>query len=234
MTNLYNTNNPLNDKQNLYDSYNNFIISDDRNLFFKMIKRVELYEKVKHLNGDIVECGVFKGAGLLVWLKMMEMYEPHSIKKVIGFDFFDSDFVETIENEIDRETMRQVFTRCKSLPKDEISFKGIENKIIISGFKNSRFELVQGDISKTSKNYLLNKPGFRISLLYLDLDLEKPTYDTLENLYDRIVPGGIIVFDEYAYHAWSESNAVDCFIQNKKLELVNTNIQSPTAYVVKK
>jgi hypothetical protein len=233
MKNLYNNEGPLNDKQSLYDYYNNFIISDDRNLFFKLIMRNNLFEKVKHLNGDIVECGVFKGAGLLVWLKLIDMYQSHSIKKVIGFDFFNPTFVDELKNKIDRETMRQVFTRCNDLSVDEVSIEGIENKILNSGFKKNKFELIKGDISETSKEFLTDKPGFRISLLYLDLDLEKPTLDTLENFYDRIVPGGIIVFDEYAYHCWSESNAVDEFINKKQLKLINTHLQSPTAYLIK-
>lgn len=233
MINLYNSNEKLSDKQNLYDSYNNYIISEDRNLFYKMVMRINLFEKVKHLHGDIVECGVFKGAGLLLWLKLLDMYEPNSIKKVLGFDFFDPGFVDKIPDEIDRETMKQVFTRCSDLKTSEVSFEGITDKIKNSGFKSNRFELIKGDISLTSKEFLKERPGFRISLLYLDLDLEKPTMDTLENFWDRIVPGGIIVFDEYAYHSWSESNAVDRFLEGKNIKLINTNIQSPTAYLIK-
>jgi hypothetical protein len=47
------------------------------------------------------------------------------------------------------------------------------------------------------------------------------------------VPGGLVVFDEYAYHIWSESNAVDKFIKEKGLCLYNTHIESPTAYIIK-
>ena len=46
------------------------------------------------------------------------------------------------------------------------------------------------------------------------MDIDKPTYESLINLYERIVRGGIIVFDEYACNKWSESNAVDRFFRN--------------------
>jgi hypothetical protein len=65
------------------------------------------------------------------------------------------------------------------------------------------------------------------------MDLEKPTYDALVVFWDRIVKGGIIVFDEYGYNAWTESNAVDRFISEKKLRLHKIDLQSPTAYVIK-
>ena len=100
------------------------------------------------------------------------------------------------------------------------------------GFESEKFKLVKGDISETSKSFYEDKPGARISLLYLDLDLEIPTYNVLVNLYDKIVDGGIIVFDEYAYHIWSEANAVDKFLQEYPgAELKHTFIKAPTAYI---
>lgn len=53
-----------------------------------MIKRSELYLNVKDIVGDILEFGVFKGASIALWSKLINMYEPNSITKVIGFDFF--------------------------------------------------------------------------------------------------------------------------------------------------
>ena len=233
MLNIYNDDKKIDDKQVLYDSYNFFMMSDDRKLFFKLYWRIKFFEMVKHLHGDIVECGVFKGSGLLLWLKLLDYKQSNSLKKVIGFDFFGQDFVKTLKDDIDKEMMGQVFSRDSELKNDDISIKGIKNKIKQAGFSDDRYQLVQGDISKTSFQFLENRPGFRISLLYLDLDLEKPTYDTLTALWDRVVPGGVVVFDEYAYHSWSEANAVDKFIDEKGLCLENTDIETPTAFIIK-
>jgi hypothetical protein len=69
----------------------------------------------------------------------------------------------------------------------------------------------------------------------LDVDLEIPTRDTLTALWDRVVPGGMVVFDEYAYHAWGESNAVDAFMKEHGggRQLHTTGIAAPTAYLIK-
>jgi hypothetical protein len=77
-------------EQSVYDNYNNFIFSDDDRVFNKMSKRIELYLQIQNLVGDIFEFGVLKGAGISLWLKLLKMYEPNSITKVIGFDFFDT------------------------------------------------------------------------------------------------------------------------------------------------
>lgn len=231
--NIYNQKSNLNDNQQIYEIYNSFISSSERKVFFKMLWRIKFWEMTKDIHGDIIECGVFKGIGLILWLKLLEMEHPHSIKKVIGFDFFNPDFVNNLSNH-DKNAMSQVFKRDKKLKKSDTSIENVKEKIIQAGIKNNKFDLVKGDISITSLDYIKDKPGLRISLLYLDLDLEKPTYDALNTFWERVVPNGIIVFDEYAYHIWSESNAVDRFIKEKNLKLFNTNIETPTAYIIKK
>ena len=118
--------------------------------------------------------------------------------------------------------------------KHEESFKdALEYQIIKSGFKDHEFELIQGNISKTVVNFVETKPGAKISLLYMDLDVEQPTYDALNSLWDRVSSGGVVVFDEYAYHNWSESVGVDRFFKNKNIKINSMNFIAPSAYVIK-
>jgi len=233
MINLYNNNSDIKVNQYIYDSYNHFIFSEDRNIFNKLYSRFYFYNQTKDLLGDIVECGVFKGSGIFSWLKILDMNEPNSIKKVIGFDFFGKEFVDELSDDVDRDTMREVFERCDNLKNDDISLSGIISKIEKSGFNPSKYELIQGDVSKTTKKIIKERPGLRISILYMDLDIDEPTYDALNNLWDFVVPGGIVVFDEYAYHRWTESNAVDRFINERGIKLYSTHVKAPTAYIVK-
>lgn len=230
---LYNDTDSIHNNQNIYDSFNNFIFSSDRNVFNKLYSKFQFYQATKHLHGDIVECGVFKGSGLLSWLKILDIHEPHTIKKVMGLDFFGNTFVDKLEDTIDRDTMRQVFTRDKNLEADDISLDGIHTKIVNAGFPTSKFELVQGDVSITSRELAQSRPGFRISILYLDMDLYEPTYAALVNLWDNVVPGGIVVFDEHAYHSWSEAKAVDQFVKETGVTLHRTDFRAPTGYIVK-
>ena len=102
------------------------------------------------------------------------------------------------------------------------------------GFEAHEFDLVSGDITETAAKYVSERPGFRISLLYIDLDVEVPTYEALSAMWDRVVKGGMVVFDEYAFHKWSESAGVDRFFADKDVEIKTLNYICPTAYVVKK
>jgi hypothetical protein len=230
--NIYNHTGLMKDNNDVYESFNNFIFSEDRKVLHKLLYRHHLFQMVKELPGDIVECGVFKGSGVFTWAKLIELFCPFEIKKVVGFDFFDQTFVSDLAEQ-DRGSMEQVFTRCNAT-QEQISDDTIKSKLLEIGIQPHKFELIKGDISQTSIDYIKANPGFRISLLYMDLDIEKPTLDALENFWNAIVPGGVIVFDEYGYGAWTESNAVDFFTQKHNLTLLKTNVIAPTAYVIKK
>ena len=222
-----------NSSQNFYDSFNEFIMSNDNKVFNKLVARSFLMKEVENIPGDIVECGVFKGTGIYTFLKLRRLLNANSLKRVIGFDFFDTDdLINKIQDSVDKSNMSDLFTQRNF--SHNINYKDyLENKLIDHGFHKNEFELVAGDISITSEKYKKQNPGFKISLLYIDLDIEEPTYNTLKNLYENVTKGGLIVFDEYAHPAWSESKGVDRFLSDMNLEIHNLNYGCPTAYIKK-
>jgi len=218
--------------QDLYDSFNSFIFNKDIKVLGKLLYRFLFFEKTKHLAGDIVELGVFKGSGVATFIKFLEIFCTHSNKKVIGFDLFDSEN-KVIENFEKGNTMKIVYGKTNP---ENLLLESVEEKLLNINNDNSKFILVKGDVCITTKEFIKENPGFRISLLYVDLDLNEPVYESLKNLWDRILPGGYIIFDEYEYHKFDESNGVDRFLKdfNISYEVVSTNWMAPTAYLIKK
>jgi len=219
--------------QKLYDAFNGFILSSDTKVFGKLLARTRLMNQVKDLPGDIVECGVFKGTGMLSFLKLKRFLCPNSGKKVIGFDFFNSEgLVDSLSGQ-DKEAMSTLFEK-RNYKHDAEHVNKFKDVILNFGFEEYEFELVQGDIASTAHSYVSERPGFRISLLYLDLDLDVPTYEALSAMWDRVVKGGIVVFDEYAFHKWSEAAGADRFFSDKEVQIKTLNYICPSAYVIKK
>jgi len=52
--------------QAAWDAYNELLIGPDIERLRKILVRAELFSRVLTVPGDIVECGVLKGAGLLL------------------------------------------------------------------------------------------------------------------------------------------------------------------------
>ena len=218
--------------QEVFDSFNEFIFSADTKVLGKLVARSVLFNRVIGVPGDIVECGVFKGSGIFTWLKLKKILAPNSFKKIIGFDFFDKDGLINELSGRDSEQMDALFAACDFQP--DVEYKTtLESMLVEAGFNHDEFELIQGDISKTSVDIVDKRPGFKISLLYMDLDVEKPTYDTLCALWPNVSRGGIVVFDEYAVHQWSESIGVDKFAEEHNLQIKTLDFPAPTAYIEK-
>jgi len=231
------------DNTNEWDLYNSFFLNNDIERLRKFLVREYFFKMSLDLPGDIVEVGVFKGTGIAQMLKLREIFIPCSNKKVIGFDLFtqSNNYKKTLNSENLR--LDEFYSNSGINIEDGISINDISyfiDKMKLTntriGFNTDIYQLVEGDVEKSIPIYLKENPGFRISYLYLDLDIDKPTYISLNLLYDRVVRGGIIVFDEYACEKWTESNAVDRFLKDHSDLSIKTLLwgRTPTAYVIKK
>jgi hypothetical protein len=216
--------------QCVYDSYNALLFSGDSRVFNKMMKKTELYMKVKDLAGDILEFGVFKGAGMALFLNLKKMYEPNSIMKVIGFDFFNSEALTDTLDGLNRSMMTAVLNRVDS---NELSVENVKKRLSV--FNGDTYKLIEGEAVANSKQFCLDNPGARIKILYMDIDLGEPTYNILKILWNKVVKEGVVVFDEYGYHKWDESDGVDKFLKeiHGQYTFIDTKVGSPTAYIIK-
>ena len=223
----------LGTEQYIYDAFNDFIFSSDTRVLGKLLARASLFSQVKDIPGDIVECGVFKGSGILTWLKLKKIFVPNSFKKVIGFDYFDTNSLLNSLSGNDKVSMTELFVD-RNYEHDEAVSKLLHEKISLAGFGKNDYELVKTDICQTAPEFAAKRPGYRISLLYLDLDIEQPTYDTLSAFWERVSIGGLVVFDEYAVHQWSEAEGADRFFKGKNIQIkTTTDYFCPIAYAVK-
>jgi hypothetical protein len=232
MNSLTNYNSKNTVQETVYKSFNDFIFSQDIKVLGKLLWRHKFFEMVKDLPGDVVEVGVFKGSGLATFQKFFEIFYPNSIRKVIGFDIFNG--AATLESDplADAEEMKKIYARVSA---DELSLEAVKTRLASMNLSNEII-LVDGDVQQTLPKFVEENPGFRVSLLYIDVDIERPTYLALKHLWNRIVTGGVIVFDEYEYHKFSECKGVEKFMEefNIPLEVRTTHFMSPTAYIIKK
>jgi hypothetical protein len=213
-----------------WDSFNDFLLHGTTDRFAKILSRYELFKQVIEVPGDIVECGVFKGTGVLFWAKLIQIFHPLSLRKVVGFDTF-GEFPAT--GEVDRRFAAEL---CA-----EAAYRGADPEALIAiaaecGVRD-RVALICGDATVTIREYVEAHPGFRIALLNLDFDTYAPTHAALEALYDSVVPGGGVICDEYSLSGCSESDAVDDYLREHDLSAVRLrNIPwnlSPMAYFIK-
>jgi hypothetical protein len=219
-------------QREIYDVFEKFIFSEDTKILVKLVARSLIFEKIINVPGDIIEAGVYRGSGMLTWLKLKKILAPNALKKVIGFDYFDTESLLNSLSGQDKMSMKSLF-EMRGYQHTEGAERFVNDLIVNAGFDRNSYDLVKGDISQVAQEFVAKRPGLKISCLYLDLDLQEPTYHALNAFWDRVSIGGMVVFDEYAYHQWSEAQGADQFFAGKNIQIQALHYPCPTAYVIK-
>ena len=215
----------------------NFQIYARRVFLKRFLAHYELFRLTIDLPGDIVELGVYRGASLFSWANFLEIRNMGDrAKRVIGFDNFAG--FKTLD-EKDGAPDPKVGKVPGGFDGGAFDVQlhdaiAIYDRDRFIGYK-PRVIIVKGDIEESVERFLQDHPGTRISLLHFDCDTYRPTLRALELLWPLVVPGGVVLFDEYAIPPWQgESQAVDEFFAGHDLALRKFDWSTnPGAYVIK-
>jgi len=195
-----------------FDYENNFYLTAPVNRISKFAMHLELFRRTSGLAGDIVECGVFKGASFSRFIKFRGLFENPLSRKMIGFDTFGEYPQAQYEKDMEK---RKQFVR-------EAGSKSIEKERLIEVLQkldlHENVELIEGDILKTVPAYKFRNPHLKISLLHIDVDLYEATAVCLKELYPLVVKGGIVILDDYDAFPGAKK-AIDEFFYGKKTKI---------------
>ncbi len=203
-----------------------------RQAIAKFLTKYELFQKILHVNGSIVECGVLYGAGTLAWAKLSSILEPaNHTRKIIGFDTFSGFTAPTEQDKGTFSDLKEGGLKGATLEQVQAAVDVYDLNRPISHIP--KVELVAGDLKETACAYVLNNPHLVIALLYLDCDLFAPTSAALQWFVPRMPKGAIIVFDELNTRLFpGETEAVQGEIGIDNLEIRRFTFDPYVSYAV--
>jgi hypothetical protein len=167
----------------------------------RFLAMYELFKLAMPVKGSIVECGVYRGFGVMTWAKLSAMLEPENLtRRVYGFDTFDG--FPTIGDRDKSKFAAPAVGELASSSNDELTQ-------LSSEYDRDRFlghigkvELVRGDIAESAPAFVKSHPHLLVSLLFIDCDLYDPTHAALKAFVPRMPKGAIIAFDELDNPIW--------------------------------
>jgi hypothetical protein len=156
----------------------------------------------RHLEGDFVDCGVHTGIFARAVVNFVRFEQTN--KKYYLLDTFkgmDPHYSNT--KELERHTLMNYS------PEDE----AVLYNQVKESFKQYNVEIIKGTVPETLP---LVRSG-KICFLSVDMNCVEPEVKALEYFWDRMVPGGIIVLDDYGYanSTNDQKEAHDRFAQSK-------------------
>lgn len=162
--------------------------------------------------GDFVECGVNRG------------FLSSAIMQITDWDTQNRTFylLDTFEG-LDERFVSSDDQACSAFEKNEEALqsgmyvRGVESvRRNFSEWKNVR--IIQGSIPET----LDQVDSRRVAYLHVDMNCSPPEVAAMEFFWDRLVPGAVVLFDDYAYNGYeSQKRAMDEFARRKNVAIAS-------------
>ena len=184
---------------------------------YKYLKMFEILTSISKINGDIIEFGIWKGNNLLFMKKTIDYLKLK--KNIYGYDWFKG---ITEFEKYDKKVIKKKYIGNESFIKKLIKLQSLK-----------KIKLINDDV----KNFRHHFKKKKFCLVYLDLDLYKPTKNILSVIDEFISKQGLIVFDQAQKPEWvGEKKALDEFykINKKKYQFIKLNKNFSPDIILKK
>jgi len=195
-----------------------------------------------NIEGAIVECGVESGNFEDIWIT--ELMKRNQLRDLYLYDTFggltkpgEYDYTcanasiysmgntEVLRSWEERQLGDKVNSWCYC------PLNAVVERLSSTGYPQTKLHYIVGDVMQTLQNRH-NIPD-RIAILRLDTDWYESSKFELEKMYDSVVRGGVIIFDDY-YHWDGQRRATDEFFTARNLNYNFVNIgNGKTSAIIK-
>ena len=195
-----------------------------------------------NIEGVLVECGVDTGMFEEIWIN--ELIKNNQQRDIYLYDTFagltepgENDYTckdavlcnmskEDVHNEWKSKIINETTNNWCYTP-----LEIVKNRLNSKGYPENKLHYIVGDVMETLKNK--NNIPEKIAVLRLDTDWYESSKYELEQMYDNVVCGGVIIFDDY-YHWEGQRKATDDFFKkiNMNYHFININ-NGKTAAIIK-
>jgi SAM-dependent methyltransferase len=203
----------------------------------RLLADYDLFRLIVDLPGSIAELGVYLGAGIFTWAKLLETFVPGDrSRRVYGFESSAGYGALRAEDGNPCPWIDQVVGLKKVPPgylDRMVRLTNLDN--MISGAE--RVRVIQGDILQTVPEFVRNAQGTRFSLIYLDVNLYEPTLVSLRELFPLLLPGGVLASNGFGSPPWQgETVAIEQYFKEAGLQPVLRKFPysiHPSGYFIK-
>jgi O-methyltransferase len=184
------------------------------------------------IEGDIVECGVWKGGSMMAIAETLINLGDTS-RYLYLFDTFEG-MTPPSKNDVDISGIAAEELLSKSEKTQDTSvwccagLDVVKQGLGMVNYPKDKIHYVQGMVEETIPEHAPEK----IALLRLDTDWYESTKHEMEHLFPRLVKGGILIIDDYG-HWQGARKAVDEYLAHNQVRIFLNRIDYTGRIAVK-
>lgn len=214
-----------------------FFVDMDKDFFelekkcnsFTMTSTERLYSVYKsvsycienELDGDFVECGVWKG-GSSMMIALCLLKKNITNRKIYLYDTFEG-MSKPTEEDINYAANKAAIKYAEKLNAESGSdwcrseIEEVKQNLYSTGYPKEKIIFVKGKVEDTIPKTIPNQ----IALLRLDTDWYESTKHEMEHLYPLLVPKSVLIIDDYGHWQGCRKAVDEYFSKNKIAILLN-------------
>ncbi len=170
------------------------------------------YVHKNKIEGDIVECGVWRGGSSMV--SALTLLKHADVQRnIYMYDTYEGMSEPTGEDvSVHGDTGEDTW---KGINQCFADFEDVSNNIYSTDYPKEKIKMIKGKVEDTIPSDIPQQ----ISLLRLDTDWYESTYHELVHLFPRLVKGGVIIIDDYG-HWQGARKAVDQYFEENNIPIL--------------
>lgn len=179
----------------------------------------DVYRMTLGIAGHIAELGVYKAAGSLLFAKLVRIFEPEAFTLVHGFDWFEGTLPTEEEPNIKEGSYCEDYERILKL----VAAQKLDNILHIHKL----------DLRSQLTPFFEKHNYMQFKLAFFDAGQYDIVRHGIEEIWPRIVPGGILLLDQFNHElSPGETRAVRELLPDAKIRTFPHG-WLPSAYIVK-
>lgn len=187
----------------------------------------------KDIDGDFVECGVWRGGSSMLIAKMLFNRNINN-RKIYLYDTFEGMSEPTnLDITIDNDDAKVMLKRNVNNREESVwclaDLTDVKRNLKSTEFPESNLVYIKGKVEDTLPTKI---PNGKISLLRLDTDWYESTKHELNILFPMLTENGVLIVDDYGY--WKGCRqAVDEYFETNNFPVLMNRIDSTGRIILK-
>ncbi len=215
---------------NIYKNVcNNTMTSPER--IYSLIEAVTYVEK-NNIEGDIVECGVWKGGSMMAVAETLQYFKSNK-RSLYLYDTYEgmsepTEHDKTFKGDDAKQLMETDSDKEKNLVWAYSALDTVKKGMQSTAYPTDKINYIKGKVEDTIP---ANIPS-QIAILRLDTDWYESTKHELIHLFPLLSVNGVLILDDYGHWAGAKK-AVDEYLAEHHIKILLNRIDATGRIAIK-